>query len=740
MFPYRSAVEYNGAPINIEPMDTYWANPTSFQIPSNQIKMFTGDLEQASLARLNGVDVTFSKDAFKINKQLKALNDELNSYYKANNYLNLFGTQWEERGNQLDEQIRSLEKQMRDLHENYIQSHQKAPTLEDYQTLERETGLISDVRSDTYDNYHGPDDMSNNRGLIYNRAPRTHANVEGESEFFNVGSTASQLLHNLNRNVVTDPSKWSESSIQFFTQPGRLVLFQKDFQSLPKEEQTRLVKEYSELLQRNFPNSDVIKRIINGEKVYHWKLGGKMNYLDFFKIPKAKAGTKFWDKFKDDPYGPKEIDSEDWPSLREIGHAAAYMLPVYGTYLSVNDAIEDPTWYNIGTAVLSGLGDVGTLAGVGWAGKAAVVASKASKLAKMTKGAEKAAHAAKAADKALDAELHGIKAGETALFKGMINTGTHGKAFNHKDGGAITNISRLAKLNQFLKSRGKDPSKLSKEELHKAMELFHKASGDEVLRYYNSVVEEHKKGGSIHIKKKNRGTFTEYCNGHVTEECIERGKHSSNPTTRKRATFAANARTWKHQEGGSLFSTTHTDFGDDLSVFATAEKLPSVIGVTPDYMKSYNIPTISSDASSPITISSASNGTAVTVPTPTTRQEAKTLEKELRALAKLLGDKGVPVRITSLNRPGATTSNGRTSFHSTGSAMDIVPVNGKTFQDLQDLIKNDKEVQKAFEDLGVGILDETTQEALDRTGGTGAHFHIGPDKVALAGYQKIVQS
>ena len=55
-----------------------------------------------------------------------------------------------------------------------------------------------------------------------------------------------------------------------------------------------------------------------------------------------------------------------------------------------------------------------------------------------------------------------------------------------------------------------------------------------------------KSGGKIHIKKKNRGKFTEYCGGKVTSECIARGKRSPNPTIRKRATFAANARKWKH--------------------------------------------------------------------------------------------------------------------------------------------------------------------------------------------------
>lgn len=61
-----------------------------------------------------------------------------------------------------------------------------------------------------------------------------------------------------------------------------------------------------------------------------------------------------------------------------------------------------------------------------------------------------------------------------------------------------------------------------------------------------------KKGNKIHIKKKNRGKFTDYCGGEVTQECINRAKKSNNPTLRKRATFADNARKWKHQQGGSV--------------------------------------------------------------------------------------------------------------------------------------------------------------------------------------------
>lgn len=58
------------------------------------------------------------------------------------------------------------------------------------------------------------------------------------------------------------------------------------------------------------------------------------------------------------------------------------------------------------------------------------------------------------------------------------------------------------------------------------------------------VIEMFKKGNKIHIKKANRGKFTDYCGGKVTSECISRGKNSSDPKIRKRATFAQNSRKW----------------------------------------------------------------------------------------------------------------------------------------------------------------------------------------------------
>ena len=90
----------------------------------------------------------------------------------------------------------------------------------------------------------------------------------------------------------------------------------------------------------------------------------------------------------------------------------------------------------------------------------------------------------------------------------------------------------------------------------KKIEVFSNSSielpDEKVLKQLLESIQEYgrvqlaKNGSKIRIKKKNRGKFTDYCGGNVTSECIQRGKNSSDPAVRKRATFAANARKWKH--------------------------------------------------------------------------------------------------------------------------------------------------------------------------------------------------
>lgn len=63
------------------------------------------------------------------------------------------------------------------------------------------------------------------------------------------------------------------------------------------------------------------------------------------------------------------------------------------------------------------------------------------------------------------------------------------------------------------------------------------------------------KGSGIHIKKENRGKFTETKKrtGKTTEELT----HSKNPLTRKRAIFAQNAKKWKHEDGGEVHKSNN---------------------------------------------------------------------------------------------------------------------------------------------------------------------------------------
>lgn len=69
-----------------------------------------------------------------------------------------------------------------------------------------------------------------------------------------------------------------------------------------------------------------------------------------------------------------------------------------------------------------------------------------------------------------------------------------------------------------------------------------------------------KNGSRIHIKESQKGTFTKYCNGKVTNECIQRGKNSPNPKIRKKAIFAQNSRRWskKHRTGGQIIQQFKT--------------------------------------------------------------------------------------------------------------------------------------------------------------------------------------
>ena len=113
----------------------------------------------------------------------------------------------------------------------------------------------------------------------------------------------------------------------------------------------------------------------------------------------------------------------------------------------------------------------------------------------------------------------------------------------------------------------------------------------------------------IRIKKENRGSFTEYCGGKVTDACIKKAKNSSSSKLRKQAVFAENARGWarKHQEGGVLLKpipgvdTSTSDISKffvslDLDAPKFAVNNPNLFTDTPALNLDFEVPEVTTEA------------------------------------------------------------------------------------------------------------------------------------------------
>ena len=109
----------------------------------------------------------------------------------------------------------------------------------------------------------------------------------------------------------------------------------------------------------------------------------------------------------------------------------------------------------------------------------------------------------------------------------------------------------------------------------------------------------------------------------------------------------------------------------------------------------------------------------------------------------------LPIQISSGYRGkngfrGGKTKSGKQSNHNKldehghPMAYDIQPlVNGKVdksdsaFANLRNTLANNQDVKEWFRMRDWGILDETTPYMMAKTGATGKHFHIGPDRAAV---------
>lgn len=113
---------------------------------------------------------------------------------------------------------------------------------------------------------------------------------------------------------------------------------------------------------------------------------------------------------------------------------------------------------------------------------------------------------------------------------------------------------------------------------------------------------------------------------------------------------------------------------------------------------------------------------------------------ETISLPDLLKQQGIDFTITSGYRPNAVTKSGHKSNHSIeGGAYDIKPANGKSFEDLREQIYSNPTIVQWMNDHGWGIIEETTPNAMAKTGATGKHWHFGPDSMGVQNFKKRLE-
>ena len=167
-----------------------------------------------------------------------------------------------------------------------------------------------------------------------------------------------------------------------------------------------------------------------------------------------------------------------------------------------------------------------------------------------------------------------------------------------------------------------------------------------------------------------------------------------------------------------------------------------------NYIDSYNDPFIDT-LQLPITKQNKSNqGFAGWKPL-TNNQVSQNSNLANMSFEDLIKTYNLPIQISSGYRGkngfrGGKTKSGKQSNHNKldehghPMAYDIQPlVNGKVdksdsaFANLRKILANNQDVKEWFRMRDWGILDETTPQMMAKTGATGKHFHIGPDRAAV---------
>ena len=275
MVPITAVMRSNGNPMSISPMDTYWNNSVSMQVPASQVRVFTGSLQEATKARMQGAQVIFSKKAHELSKNITRLLARWDEIVTRYNY-DMDKVWGDTEAVQVHKNIEKLREENYKLHKAFTDEQQKAHPLteEDYKMLEAATGLKAGVET------------AWNGKLSYHSTPTQHSN-----EWWNYGFEFGQgvkynidnYVFDLKRAVAPDgwdDVRYMDDIISWIKNerlsPEHLLILQQSVQR-SKPEDLRELQRVAELVPDDWPNANILKNIANGVKVYKWKSGGSIH-------------------------------------------------------------------------------------------------------------------------------------------------------------------------------------------------------------------------------------------------------------------------------------------------------------------------------------------------------------------------------------------------------------------------------------------------------------------------------
>lgn len=255
-----------------------------------------------------------------------------------------------------------------------------------------------------------------------------------------------------------------------------------------------------------------------------------------------------------------------------------YLIPGYGSYLSIRDAVKQPTLGNVGMAALSTLGDVGSLVGLGLLGKAAVGSIRAGRAATSAlNGLNKSRQATWAARQAAQQAAKQANRQVGRVYSiGQMGGNTQQIVEAQKVANKARDLSR-AEQAKYMRQAAREQDMLRQANIlgNRATQASNqlnnaktftwksmitnpswKAAGIAVDKMSGDQIGSYKNGSEIHIKKKNRGKFTasaEKAGKTVQQHARDvLADPNATPLQKKRANFARNAAKWKHEDGGIL--------------------------------------------------------------------------------------------------------------------------------------------------------------------------------------------